>query len=160
MEVDLILDVKIRRAVRADVEQIVRIGNNGGPNNRPRELLPEFLPSGYFEAFDRIDRDANQLLMIAEMDGRVIGTFHLTFLTYLVGAGKEDCQVESVHVAEEWRGKGIGKQMMNWAIDTAKRRGCRRVQLTTDKQRLDAHRFYRGLGFTLSHEGAKLSLLP
>jgi GNAT superfamily N-acetyltransferase len=63
-----------------------------------------------------------------------------------------------VHVAEEWRGKGIGKQMMNWAIDAAKRRGCRRVQLTTDKQRLDAHRFYVGLGFELSHEGAKLSL--
>ena len=151
-------DVAIRRAVRADVEQIVRLGNKGGPDNKPRELLPETLPDGYFEAFDRIDRDANQLLMIAEMNGRIIGTFHLTFLTYLAGAGKEDCQVESVHVAEEWRGKGIGKQMMNWAIDTAKRRGCRRVQLTTDKQRLDAHRFYLGLGFALSHEGAKLSL--
>ena len=158
MEVNLILDVTIRRAERADVEQIVRLANNGGPNDKPRELLPETLSNGYFKAFDRIDRDANQLLMIAEMDGRVVGTFHLTFLTYLAGAGKEDCQVESVHVAAEWRGKGIGKQMMNWAIDTAKRRDCRRVQLTTDKQRHDAHRFYLGLGFAFSHEGAKLSL--
>lgn len=152
------LDVKIRRAARADVEQIVRISNKGGPNNKPRELLPETLPDGYFEAFDRVDRDANQLLMIAEKNGRIIGTFHLTFLTYLAAAGKEDCQVESVHVAEEWRGKGVGKQMMNWAIDTAKRRGCRRVQLTTDKQRHDAHRFYLSMGFAMSHEGAKLSL--
>ncbi len=89
----------------------------------------------------------------------MVGTFQLSFLTYIAGAGRTDCQIESVHVDNAWRSNGIGSQMMSWAIALAKERSCRRLQLTTNKKRKDAHRFYERLGFKLSHEGAKLELL-
>ena len=89
--------------------------------------------------------------MVAEVSGKIVGTFHLTFLIYLAGAGREDCQIEAVHVDAAWRNHGLGTKMMDWAIDAAKRRGCRRLQLTTNKNRKDAHRFYERLGFSLSH---------
>ena len=96
--------------------------------------------------------------MVADISGEVVGTFHLTFLTYLAGAGREDCQIEAVHVDSGWRNHGIGSAMMHWSINAAKERKCRRLQLTTNKKRKDAHRFYQRLGFKLSHEGAKLDL--
>ena len=151
-------DVKIRPATRADVGAIVRISNDGGPEGKPRDILPPVLPESYLQAFDRINSDKNQFLMVAENKGVVIGTFQITYLIYLAAAGREDCQIESVHVVNSWRGRGVGTQMMEWAIAHAKQRGCRRVQLTTNKKRKDAHRFYERLGFTLSHEGAKLEL--
>lgn len=150
--------IKIRRATSKDVDRIIRLSNDGGPDGNPKAILPDILPDEYFKAFDRIASDPSNALMVAEMEGRIVGTFHLTFLTYLAGAGREDLQIEAVHVDREWRGKGIGSQMMGWAIAAAKERGCRRVQLTTNKKRKDAHRFYQRLGFELSHEGAKLLL--
>ena len=153
-------DILIRRATRADVDRIVRLANHGGPDGKARTELPEVLDDAYFVAFQRIDADPQQLLMVAEHDGGVIGTFQMTYLTYLAAAGREDCQIESVHIAEKWRGHGIGTEMMEWAIDQAQKRGCRRVQLTTNKKRKDAHRFYERLGFKLTHEGAKLDLNP
>lgn len=150
--------VAIRPATIADVERIVRLANAGGPDNQPRQILPGVLPQEYFIAFKRISADPGQALMVAECNGIVVGTFHLTFLTYLAGAGREDCLIEAVHVDQAYRSKGIGSQMMKWAIETAKKRNCRRLQLTSDKKRQDAHRFYERLGFILSHEGAKLSL--
>ena len=149
----------IRPAVLADVEKIVRLSNDGGPDGKPKAILPQVLPDGYFQAFQRIDSDPKNALMVVEHNGIVIGTFHVTYLTYLAGAGREDCQVEAVHVDRAWRGKGIGTKMMEWAISQARKRGCRRVQLTTNKQRVDAHRFYQSLGFSLSHEGAKLPII-
>lgn len=148
----------IRRATIADVGRIVRLSNDGGPDGKPKTQLPQVLPDSYFDAFKRIESNPTNFLMVAEVDGSVIGTFHLIYLTYLAGMGREDCQIEAVHVASEWRGRGIGTQMMAWAIEEAKRRNCRRLQLTTNKKRNDAHRFYQRLGFELSHEGAKLVL--
>lgn len=151
-------DIHIRRATREDVDRIVRIANNGGPDGKPRADLPEVLPDAYFKAFLSISNDPQQLLMVAEHNGVVIGTFQMTYLTYLTAGGRDDCQIESVHIAEAWRGHGIGTEMMEWAIAQAKEHGCRRVQLTTNKKRKDAHRFYERLGFKLTHEGAKLEL--
>lgn len=148
----------IRRAIRTDVKRILQLSQAGGPEGSPRMALPETLPEGYWSAFERIDQDPRQALMVAEMGGEVIGTFHITWLTYLAGEGRDDCQVESVHVDSRWRGKGIGTQMMAWVLEEARKRQCRRIQLTSDKRRKDAHRFYERLGFVLSHEGAKLIL--
>lgn len=148
----------IRRAVWSDVDRIVRLTNAGGPEGKPRLQIPDVLPMEYFEAFQSVDKDSKQFLMVAEIDGKIIGTFHITYLMYLAAAGREDSLIEAVHVSAEYRGRGIGTSMMNWAIGEAKRRNCRRVQLTTDKKRKDAHRFYERLGFVLSHEGAKLTL--
>lgn len=150
--------LSIRRAVKADVDAIVRLVNAGGPEGKPRVSLPKELPQEYFEAFRKISSDSDEWLMVAEIDREVIGTFHMTFITYLHAAGKPDCQVEAIHVAEKHRGKGFGSQMLKWAINCAREKRCRRVQLTTDKRRVDAHPFYEKLGFVFSHEGAKLTL--
>ena len=151
-------EISIRKATSADVDKIVRLSNAGGPGGKPRKDLPDVLPDVYFQAFQRIQNDANQFLMVAESGANIVGTFHVTYLTYLPAAGQEDCQVENVHVRDDWRGKGFGTLMMRWVIDEASKRGCRRVQLTTDKTRKDAHRFYERLGFVMSHEGAKYTL--
>lgn len=148
--------IQIRRAIKDDVEPIVRLVNAGGPDGKARQNLPSVLPDAYFDAFETIDTDPHQLLMVAEHDGTVVGTFHLSFLTYLAAAGKPDAQIEAIHVAADWRGQGIGTQMLQWAIAEATRRQCRRVQFTTDKRRTEAHRLYLRLGFQFSHEGAKL----
>jgi GNAT superfamily N-acetyltransferase len=153
------LQISIRKALAADVDTLVRMSHAGGPEGERRGLLPETLPDGYYQAFERIQRDPNQFLMVAETDAEIVGTFHMTYLTYLPAAGREDCQIENVHVKSHCRGQGIGTIMMRWAIAKAQKRGCRRLQLTTNKQRKDAHRFYERLGFIMSHEGAKLSLL-
>ena len=119
--------ISIRRVTSADVDKIVRLSNAGGPDGTPRKVLPDVLPDVYFQAFQRIQSDANQFLMVAECGGKIIGTFHMTYLTYLPAAGQEDCQIENVHVLDLWRGKGVGTFMMRWVIDEASKRGCRRV---------------------------------
>ncbi len=147
-----------RRATSTDVPKIVRLANSGGPDGKPREILSDVLPYYYEEAFQRIEKDPNALLMVVEKDGNIIGTFQINFLTYLAGKGSSDMQIEAVHVDSRFRSLGIGSQMMKWAISEAKKRKCRRIQLTTNKLRKDAHRFYERLGFEASHEGMKLVL--
>lgn len=112
----------------------------------------------YLAAFEAIDCDPNQLLAVAERDGEVVGCFQLTFLPGLSHKGSWRGQIEAVRVAASQRGSGLGKAMMEWAIERCRERGCRMVQLTTDKSRRDAHRFYEGLGFKATHEGMKLIL--
>lgn len=150
--------IEIRRAVVGDVETIVRLANAGGPGGVEREKLPAVLPPVYAETFARIAADPAQELMVATEDGAVVGTFHLTFLTSLAARGRRDLQVEAVHVAASHRNRGIGARMMEHALERARAEGCRRVQLTTDKARRDAHRFYERLGFRATHEGMKLAL--
>ncbi len=137
--------MQIRRATREDVASIVALydGHNGPP-------APD--------AFDEIDADPKQLLCVAELDGAIVGTMHLTTLRYLSFGGARAMLVEAVFVRENARGRGIGAAMMRFAIDEARRRGCNRVQLTSNKARKDAHRFYERLGFVASHEGFKLYL--
>lgn len=148
----------IRRATAVDVDAIVRIVNAGGPDGKARTQLPDVLPPAYAKTFELIDADENQHLMVAVYNQQVVGTFHLTFLFYLAACGRPDAQIEAIHVAEPYRGKGIGTAMLQWSIDEATRRNCRRVQLTTDKLRTLTHELYRKVGFEFSHEGAKLYL--
>ena len=95
---------------------------------------------------------------MAEADGRIAGTMQLSFLPGLARRGALRAQIEAVRVAGSQRGSGLGGAMLRWAIGEARRRGCALVQLTTDKSRADAHRFYERLGFVASHEGMKLDL--
>lgn len=148
----------IRRSVAGDVAGIITIVNAGGPDGKPRKVLPDPLPPTYADTFQTINSDSNQWLMVAEFDGQLVGTFHLTYITYLAGEGRADAQIEAIHVRESHRGQGIGSAMLQWVIDQARERNCRRVQLTTDKQRSDAHKLYQRQGFVFSHEGAKLYL--
>ena len=114
--------------------------------------------AAYEQAFRAIDADPAHLLLVAESDGQVVGTMQLSFLPGLARRGALRAQIEAVRVAESTRGSGLGAGMMTWAIDEARRRGCALVQLTSDKSRTDAHRFYGRLGFVASHEGMKLRL--
>jgi len=145
----------IRRATRADVPAI-------------RDLYAgDYLSAGKdvagsleaaLEAFDDIEARPDDTLYVAELDGRVVGTLQLTILRYLTYGGARVALIEAVHVAESERSRGIGRAMMRVAIEEARRRGCNRVQLTSNKRRKDAHRFYERLGFVASHEGFKLWL--
>ncbi len=106
-------------------------------------------------AFGEITRDSRELLCVAEEHGRVVGTLHISFLRYLSYGGARVALIEAVHVAARERSRGIGEEMMNFAVDESRRRGCNRVQLTSNKLRARAHAFYERLGFTATHEGFK-----
>ena len=117
------------------------------------------LPESYYRAFDAIDRDSNNELVVAESGGKVVGVLQLTFIPYLTYRGSWRALIEGVRVDRETRSMGIGRRLITWAIERAKQRGCHLVQLTSDKQRPEALRFYEELGFVSSHEGLKLHLL-
>lgn len=125
------------------------------PLGRGREVA-DLAP--YRTAFAAIDADPAHLLVVAEHDGAVVGTLQLTVLPGLARGGALRAQVEAVRVHAERRSSGLGAAMLGWSVDEARRRGCALVQLTTDKARTDAHRFYERLGFTASHVGYKLAL--
>ncbi|WP_238445153.1 GNAT family N-acetyltransferase [Salsipaludibacter albus] len=112
----------------------------------------------YRAAFAAIDQDPNQELVVLDDDGRPIGTLQLSLVPSLTHRGSWRGQVEGVRVAADRRGEGLGAVLLRWAIDRAATRGCRMVQLTTDRRRPDAHRFYESLGFTATHLGMKLAL--
>ncbi|MFF5210257.1 GNAT family N-acetyltransferase [Streptosporangium sp. NPDC000396] len=109
-------------------------------------------------AFEAIEADPNNELIVAELDGEVVGTMQLTYIPGISRRGATRLQIEAVRIASHLRGQGLGRKMMEWAVDRGRARGCVMVQLTTDKARKDAHRFYDSLGFVASHEGYKLTL--
>ena len=123
-----------------------------------REDSSQPLNSGYRSAFDAIDRDPNNALIVAEIDESIVGMLQLTFIPYLTYIGSWRCLIEGVRVHPDYRGRGLGTTLVEWAIEAARKRQCRIVQLTSDKQRRDALRFYEALGFVASHEGFKLRL--
>lgn len=147
----------MRRARESDLSTIVHLLADD-VLGREREQLGPPLPPGYLEAFRQLEGDARERLFVAERGGRVIGTFQLSFLRRLSRGGQWIAEIESVHVAEAERGRGVGAQLMAVALAEARAFGCQRVQLTSDKRRTDAHRFYERLGFARSHEGFKQAL--
>jgi len=145
-----------RKAAAADLTDIVEMLAND-PLGAMREDLQH--PEKYEKAFDIITNDNNQELIVVENEkGEIIGTFQLTYIQYLTHQGSIRVQIESVRVRDDQRGKGIGEKMFQWAIARAKEKGAHLVQLTSDKKRPDAIRFYEKLGFVASHEGFKLAL--
>ena len=150
--------ITLRRATREDLPAIVGLLVDD-PLGRTREATrgaDEFEP--YETAFAAIDNDPSQLLVVATDAMEVVATMQLSFIPGLARRGALRAQAEAVRVAESYRSRGLGEAMFQWAIDEARLRGCAVVQLTTDKTRADAHRFYERLGFTASHEGYKLQL--
>jgi len=122
------------------------------------ESSGEQLPQEYLTAFEAIEKDEGQELVVM-MDGdKIAGTLQLSFIPYLTYKGGLRAQIEAVRVSESLRGRGAGRFMMEWAIERARSRGAHLVQLTTDKRRPEAISFYKTLGFEASHEGMKLHL--
>jgi GNAT superfamily N-acetyltransferase len=145
--------IAVRRATRADLPAILGLLVDD-PLGRTREGASDFAP--YEKAFAAIDTDHAQLLVVATDGIEVVATMQLSFIPGLSRRGALRAQAEAVRVAASHRSQGLGGAMLRWAIEEAQRRGCAMVQLTTDKTRVDAHRFYERLGFTASHEGFKL----
>lgn len=123
-----------------------------------RERNENPLPTSYRDAFSAIDADPHNELVVACRDESVVGVLQLTFIPYLTYQGSWRALIEGVRVAATERGQGVGQALFEWAIERARDQGCRLIQLTTDKARPDALRFYERLGFTASHEGMKLHL--
>jgi GNAT superfamily N-acetyltransferase len=146
-----------RLAERADLPSIVRMLADDELGSQ-RERYEDPLPEPYYAAFEQIRNDPNHELIVAEMDGKVVGTLHLMFLPSISFRGGLRAQVESVRVDGKYRNRGIGSEMMKWAIERAGARGAHILQLTSHKSRTEAHRFYERLGFEGSHLGMKLSL--
>lgn len=151
------MDPIIREAGLEDVPRIVEMLADDELGAR-RERFEDPIPRSYVETFAAIDRDPNHELVVAEEDGRVIGVLQLTFLPYLTYQGGWRALVEGVRVDREARSQGLGKVLLTWAIDRARQRGCHVIQLTTDRRRPQAQRFYESLGFIPSHLGMKLHL--
>ena len=150
-------DVLIRRATRRDVPHIVRMLADDVLGQQ-RERYADPLPQAYYDAFDAIDRDEHNELVVVALQNTVIGTLQLTFLPSLSFQGQPRAQIESVRVDQSYRGQGIGEMLFRWAIERAWEARCHVVQLTTNNVRTDAQRFYERLGFKASHVGMKLDL--
>jgi GNAT superfamily N-acetyltransferase len=146
-----------RRASLQDLPQIVGMLADD-ELGETREDLGVPLNPRYAAAFEAIDRDMSQLLVVVEVNGETVGCLQLSFIPGMARLGLWRGQIESVRIASKWRGGGLGHTMFEWAIGECRSRGCGLVQLTTDKSRPDALRFYESLGFVASHEGLKLIL--
>jgi len=125
---------------------------------RRREDISQSVHPRYLEAFSSISEDENNELVVVEFEGDIVGMMQLTFIPYLTHTGSWRCLIEGVRVHSAYRARGFGATMFHWAIDRAKSRACSLVQLTSNKQRPDALRFYESLGFEATHEGFKLAI--
>ena len=145
--------VTIRRAGRGDVLSIVRMLADD-PLGSGRERVEDPLPESYFRAFEAVDRDPNiQLVVAQDGDGAVVGCLQLCILPGLSSQGASRGLIEDVRVAAPCRSRGIGEQLVQWAVSEARARNCRLVELLTHSTRVDAQRFYERLGFARSHVG-------
>jgi GNAT superfamily N-acetyltransferase len=147
---------EIRRAAVGDLPDVVRLFAVPDEGNKKKDHPGPPLDPSYAMALEAIASNPDNALMVAEVAGRVVGVFHLTIIQYVANRGGRIAQIENVVVDPELRSRGVGEAMMRWAIDEARRRGCFRVQLTSNKVRRRAHVFYERLGFVATHEGMKL----
>lgn len=151
------MKLTFRAALEADLVTLVQLLADD-VLGASREDTSEPLNANYTSAFAAIAADPNNELVVVEHDGALVGTLQLTFLPGLSRCGSWRCQIEGVRIHREFRGQGLGRQFFEWAIRRAAEKGCALVQLTSDKQRPDALRFYEGLGFQATHEGFKMRL--
>ena len=146
-----------RRARAADLPAIVAmLADDDLGAGREDASVP--LNPRYLAAFEAIEQDSNQFLAVVEQDSQLAGCLQLSFIPGLSRRGMRRGQIESVRIASAFRGAGLGHAMFEWAIEQCRIQGCELVQLTTDRARPDARRFYESLGFKASHDGMKLSL--
>lgn len=148
-------EITFREATEADLPMIVAMladDHLGAQRESPNDLSP------YQAALAEMTNDPRLMQVVCERASEIAGTMQLTITPGLSRKGMSRMQIEGVRVSSSVRGGGVGKQMIEWAINQARERGCGLVELTTDKSRADAHRFYDRLGFEQSHFGYKLKL--
>src|SRR5712672_1048196 len=148
-----ISQVTIRRARRDDLASIIAMLADD-PLGGQRERIEDPLPQAYFDAFERVQHDPNLQLVVAEDgDGAVVGCLQLCILPGLSSQGASRGLIEDVRVASDRRSRGIGEQLVGWAVEQSRAKGCKVVELLTHHSRVDAQRFYERLGFQKSHVG-------
>ena len=150
-------EITFRLARRQDVARIVQLLADD-PLGAGRERFEDPLPNNYYAAFDRIEAREGNILAVAEREGAVVGCLQMTLIPGLSNQGADLALIEGVRVDTSLRSQGVGAQLIQWALDTARARGCQAVELFTHKTRTDAHRFYDRLGFDQSHVGYRIKL--
>ncbi|WP_144391991.1 GNAT family N-acetyltransferase [Pleionea sediminis] len=151
------MEILFRTAESGDLEALIHLLADD-PLGTQREDISHPINQRYVESFKAIRQDPNNQLIVATVENRVIGMLQITFIPYLTHIGTWRCQVEGVRIHKEYRGKGLGKMLLDYATQEAKTKGCKIIQLTSDKQRPDALKFYTNLGFKATHEGFKKSI--
>ncbi|WP_066303599.1 GNAT family N-acetyltransferase [Bacillus sp. FJAT-29814] len=150
-------EIQFRLATEQDLDRIVEmLADDELGRNRERYEKP--LPESYTKAYQAITSDPNNELIVAYQGNEVLGVQQITFTPYITHQGGWRATIEGVRTTLSVRGKGVGTELIKWAIQRANERGCHLIQLTTDKQRVDALRFYERLGFKSTHEGLKMKL--
>lgn len=147
--------MKIRQAKESDLESIIALLEND-PLGKLRENNSGLALKSYKQAFKLISEDQNHLPVVIENEGQIVATAQMNFLHYLTYKGGTRAQIEAVRVHSGNRGKGLGETLIKYLTEEAKRKGCHLVQLTADKQRPEALRFYERIGFHATHEGLKM----
>ena len=150
-------NLKFRIAIEQDLDRIVEMLADDVLGSK-RERYERPLPDSYIKAFQAITADPNNELVVACRGEEIIGVQQITFTPYITHQGGWRATIEGVRTSSSERGKGLGTELIRFGIQRAKERGCHLVQLTTDKKREDALRFYESLGFKASHEGLKMHL--
>jgi GNAT superfamily N-acetyltransferase len=153
-------ELTFRDADPADIAIIISLSHAGDARGKDTPPLDPATLSDprYRAAFDEITADPNHRLIVAERHGEVVGTIQISLIPGMPRFGMKRGLLENVHIRADQRGSGLGTQMVTWAIERCRKAGCGMIQLTSNKVRLDAHRFYEKLGFSKSHEGFKLML--
>ena len=149
--------INFRVATKQDLDKVVEMLADDELGST-RERYEQPLPESYINAFRAITSDPNNELIVAYQGNKLIGVQQITYTPYITHQGGWRATIEGVRTSSSMRGKGVGTRLIKWAIHRAKKRGCHLVQLTTDKQRVDALRFYEHLGFKATHEGLKMKL--
>lgn len=150
-------DITIRDATRDDLPRIVALYRTDELTRKHHGIGDDIEP-GYYAAFEAIDRDARNRLVVAEQDDVIVGSFQLTYVPDMQPDGRDVAIVENVIVDAAVRSGGVGSAMMRWAVEEARQHGCSQVKLTSNNKRADAHRFYARLGFEATHAGFKILL--
>ena len=145
----------MRHATEADLPRIVELLAQLSLDESREELGPP-LPETCRRAFQQIQADPNQRLLVAEAGGRVVGTASLLIVPNLSHQGRPYAIVENVVVDATERGAGYGELLLRHAMEEARRAGCYKLSLTSNKRRTEAHRFYGRLGFQATHEGFRI----
>ncbi|MBY0097954.1 GNAT family N-acetyltransferase [Mesobacillus maritimus] len=150
-------ELNFRLATEQDLDKIVAMIADD-PLGSKREKYEQPLPVSYRKAFQAITADPNNELIVACKGNDIVGVQQITYTPYLTYQGGWRATIEGVRTRSSERGKGVGTDLIQWGIQRAKKRGCHLIQLTTDKKRKDALRFYERLGFKATHEGLKMTL--
>ncbi|WP_129155671.1 GNAT family N-acetyltransferase [Bosea sp. Tri-44] len=160
IEAVALANVTVREARREDAARVAWLIMQGAAkqSRSDAEIAAEASHPSYLEAFDEVGASPHNTLFVAELDGKVVGTLQVTLIPGLINRGRKRAKLESVHVDPALRGRRIGEAMVAHAVAFARQSGAGLVELTSNKSREAAHRFYRRLGFDQSHEGFKLEL--